>query len=255
MPSHLATDFDKWLNTPYGEYIQQLQCQMLAGILEGSAGFRAMELLISGSSRCSDKAPQMHCFTLAQDAGQQGIGAACDYHNLPLPSDVVDVALVNHVLDYCEYPHESLKEVARVLQPSGKLLIVGFNPLSPLGLARWLLRHISPSIQWRARGLSSMRLTDWLKLLGFHCDQVLYGGYSMPIQSRRYLTRLSWLERWAARLRLPLGDFYIIVATKQRVRPLMSGKTEWLSKTINPVKLPGGAKVKPGKMSSDGKSQ
>lgn len=254
LSSDLAKDFDKWLQTAYGQHIQALQCQLLSEVLEGSAGFRAMELLISASSSCREKAPQMHCFALTEDLEQRNVGAFCDYDSLPLPSDVVDVALINHILDYCEYPHESLKEAARVLQPSGKLLIVGFNPLSPLGLARWLLRYITPSIQWRSRGLSSIRLIDWLKLLGFQCDQVLYGGYSLPIQSRRYLSRLSWLERWGSRLKLPLGDFYIIVATKQRVRPLMSGKKEWLSKTINPVKLPTGAKVKPGKMSSDGKS-
>lgn len=254
MPSRIAEDFDKWLQTPYGRHIQELQCQALAELLEGSAGFRAMELLLSATSSCKEKAPQMHCFALAQDQGQSNIGAVCEYDSLPLPSDVVDVALVNHVLDYCDNPHQSLKEVARVLQPSGKVFIVGFNPLSPLGLGRWLLRHVSGSIQWRSRGLSSLRLTDWLKLLGFHCDQVVYGGFCLPIQSRRYLSRLSRLERWASRLKLPLGDFYIIVATKQRVRPLMNGKKEWLSKSINPVKLPTGAKVKSGNLSSDGKS-
>jgi SAM-dependent methyltransferase len=244
MPLRLAQGFNRWLTTPFGRYLQQRQSAQMEEILPQTAGFRAMELVLSTEGRFNGKAPQMHRFAIAEFP-QPELSAICDFHNLPLPSNTVELAILNHVLDFCEYPHESLKEAARVIQPSGTLIIVGFNPFSLMGLCRWPLRWVVSGLQWRSRALSVLRMTDWLKLLGFQSEKIVYGGYNLPIQSSRYLARMNWLERLASRLHLPVGAYYIIVARKQRLRPLTNGGPEWLAKAIKPVKLTPDVSSKP----------
>lgn len=49
---------------------------------------------------------------------------------LPVASDSVDVVLLLHTLDFYPDPHQTLREVERVLIPEGRLIVVGFNPWS-----------------------------------------------------------------------------------------------------------------------------
>ena len=224
-----------WFAEPLGQHLLALQRDNAKELLAETTGYRLMELLICTSSALRENAPQLHRFAIAQ-AAQEGVGAVAEYYSLPLPSGVVDVAMLRHVLDYCEYPHESLKEAARVVLPSGQIVIFGFNPYSLLGLLRWLLRPFSSNVIWRCRCLSVGRINDWLRLLGFQCEKVIYGGYNPPLQVRGRLAKMSWLEKSARKLHLPFGNYYVIVARKQRLRPIPR-QQEWLVKAIHPVKL------------------
>ena len=230
--------FRQWLATPYGEYLLSTEKAVARELLEATAGYRVMELAVSDVARLRDMAPQLHRFALTASP-QDSASALSDMHALPLPSSVVDVAILHHVLDYCRYPHETLKEAGRVVLPSGALVVVGFNPVSTLGLLRWPMRVFSSGIVWQNRGLSPSRVVDWLRLLGFQCEKLRYGAYNPPFTSRGVLARLAWSERLAARLHLPLGSFYIIVARKQRLRPIVTPQ-EWLAHKIKPNLAPQG---------------
>lgn len=234
-PRQIAEGLAAWAETPLGGQMQSLETESLARALAATAGYRAMALRVAELGDRLVGAPQLHRFWLAENAlGQEA--AIVDFHALPLPSGMVDVVLLDHVLDYCELPHETLKEAARVVVPSGYLLLLGYNPLSLFGLARYLVRRFSPQVIWRCRGLSLPRIQDWLRLLGFQVERVVHGGYLLPVQSQAVLARLRWTEALGRKLHLPLGSFYLIVARKQRLRPL-GGKREWLAKAVKPVKL------------------
>jgi len=224
-----------WFAEPLGQHLLSLQRQDARELLAETAGYRLMELLICSSSALRDEAPQLHRFAIAQSA-QEDVGAVAEYYSLPLPSAVVDVAMLRHVLDYCEYPHESLKEAARVVLPSGQIVIFGFNPFSWLGVLRWFMKPFSANVLWRCRCLSAGRVIDWLRLLGFQCEKLIYGGYNPPLQMHGRMARMSWLEKTARKLHLPFGNYYVIVARKQRLRPIPR-QQEWLVKAMHPVKL------------------
>ena len=234
-----------WLAQPFGLHVLDLQRADAREVFAETAGYRFMELVISSASSLSESAPQMHRFAISPTP-QDNVSAVSEYFSLPLPSSVVDVVVLRHILDYCEYPHESLKEAARVVMPSGQLIVFGFNPFGGLGLLRWVMRPLSGNIVWQSRCLSAGRVVDWLRLRGFQCEKVVYRGYNLPLQSRRYLARTAWLEKVASRLRMPFGTYYVIVARKQRLRPITHHK-DWLAKAMTPVKLASKPAVEPTK--------
>lgn len=52
----------------------------------------------------------------------------CDAHNIPIKSNSIDCVKCTELLEHVEYPRKVLKEVIRVLKPSGVLILsVPFN--------------------------------------------------------------------------------------------------------------------------------
>lgn len=76
---------------------------------------------------------------------------------LPIASDSVDVVLLLHTLDFYQDPHQTLREVDRVLIPEGRLIIVGFNPWSLWGLRRLFGGRSGYSL-WNGRFISMHRI-------------------------------------------------------------------------------------------------
>jgi SAM-dependent methyltransferase len=100
------------------------------------------------------------------------VDAIIEYDALPIASDTIDVAVVPHLLDFVEEPHQLLRELERVIIPDGKVIISGINPLSLYGgreLSRRLL-HKKSNVQ-RMVGLS--RIKDWMMLLGFSIEHAI----------------------------------------------------------------------------------
>ena len=51
-----------------------------------------------------------------------------DIYNIPLPAGCMDVVTIHHVLHFLDEPARAIAEAARVLRPSGYLLIADFAP-------------------------------------------------------------------------------------------------------------------------------
>src|SRR5690606_30958247 len=104
-----------------------------------------------------------------------------DIEMLPLATDSVDAVLLHHALDFTPDSHRLLREASRVLRPGGRMVVVGFNPVSLWGLGS-LLRWRPQMPPWNARFISRRRITDWLRLLDFHVEQTSYGGFLPPLK-------------------------------------------------------------------------
>ena len=139
------------------------------------------------------------CDTSAIDAG-----FVARPERLPVSGQTVDGLLLPHTLELTRDPHEVLRESERVLVGGGRIMILGFNPLSVLGLRRFLSRGAYPP------GLgplvSERRLRDWLTLLGFDV-----------IVSRRYFSSIGGSGTVREKLRqLPFSHgAYMVVAIKR----------------------------------------
>ncbi|MGH8426558.1 MAG: methyltransferase domain-containing protein [Gammaproteobacteria bacterium] len=98
---------------------------------------------------------------------------------LPLAEGCVDVLFLVHVLDQAESPSAVLAEAARLLSGEGRLVVLGFRPLSPAVMRQAPARLFRP----RARMLSPFRLRLLLGRAGFAWERSLGLGCG-PIERR-----------------------------------------------------------------------
>jgi SAM-dependent methyltransferase len=140
--------------------------------------------------------------------------ARVDPAALPFPARSVDAVLLPHTLETVPSPHTLLREVARVLSDRGRLLMVGFNPWSLLGLRRRL--GLAPrALPSQAHFYSAGRVTDWLTLLDFEISAVRRFGVGFPWTT----ARSEGQPLSPAALLSPFAEAYLIHARK-RVTPV-----------------------------------
>lgn len=144
-------------------------------------------------------------------------GSEADIHadvlSLPIASGSMKAVAYFHTLDFCDQPHQALREANRVLTDDGQLIIVGFNPFSAFGvrhaLTAWRRRE-----PWNGRFYSRHRVTDWLSVLDYRVLDSHALFLRPPVNSQRVLNRLSKFEKlqpWLQRV----GGLYIMRARKQ----------------------------------------
>ena len=144
--------------------------------------------------------------------------------SLPIDSHAVDVVVLPHVLEFESRPHEALREASRVLVPEGSLVVLGFNPVSVIGLRR-AFRYRAEVAPWCGTYFGAGRLRDWLTLLGFDivdqrpCIASKHGrGLWRP--GRRSLA--EWIPPALASVKLILA--------KKRVNAILPMRTRWKPK-------------------------
>ena len=119
-----------------------------------------------------------------------------------------------------------MREVHRILRPDGKLIVLGFNPLS-----WWGVRHrfspdgYPPGIR---RQIGRGRLADWLRLLNLRIDNVT-GCYASASAGRAGKLLRRW--RWFA-------SAYLLVATKETmpmtvIRPRLRQRAQLVRGLVN----------------------
>ena len=150
----------------------------------------------------------------------------CEFDALPFPDASIDLVALPHSLELARDPHQTLREVERVLVPEGRIVIAGFNPASLWGL-RQSAGHARRGLGLgRGQGLylpragefiGYWRLRDWLRLLGFEVELGRFGCYRPPLASQRWLDRFAWMDAVGDRWWPVLGAVYFVVAVK-RVR-------------------------------------
>ena len=148
---------------------------------------------------------------------------------LPLASDSLDLVVLPHVLEFSDNPHQTLREIERVLRAEGSLVISGFNPFSLWGLYRPLGRR--RGYPWQGKFLTLTRLKDWLALLGFEIVGGRFAAYAPPFHQRPWLERYSFLEKAGDRWWAVGGGVYFLHAIKRvpSMRPL---KPQWNERLV-----------------------
>jgi SAM-dependent methyltransferase len=222
-----------WYASPLGRSLLGFEREELDKVLPGLFGFylvqvgAAMDEYLLGCSRIRlHIVMDDHRRVAEACAPGQLLGVYAHGATLPVQSDSVDVVVLPHTLEFEAAPHDTLREVERILVAEGHVVILGFNPWSLWGLwrlFRWNRRSHPP---WHGVFRGTLRIKDWLALLGF--DLLLSRSYFFrpPLHHAGMMRRLLWLERLGARLWPYLGGGYIIVARK-RVVTLTPIKPRW----------------------------
>ena len=132
---------------------------------------------------------------------------------LPFANESIDVLIAQHLLDVGDRPQFLVQELARTILPMGRLIVIGFNPLSLWSCRRVLAasRKGQPA-QW---GLAPRRLLDWLNLLNFKIDRIEFGGFGWPGQllGRR---RPDFSLGLGRKYNMGWGGVYVVVAQRYK---------------------------------------
>ncbi|HEC59741.1 hypothetical protein LCGC14_1060800 [marine sediment metagenome] len=150
---------------------------------------------------------------------QKTMGKSADVEgsneSLPFKSRCIDTLLLVHVIEFSVDPHQVLREVERVLDADGTLILCSFNPWSFWGVRR-LFSFKSPP-PWHGHFFSQTRIKDWLALLNFEVVTTKHLVFHPPIQSERWLSKVSLIERMGKRLWPIFSGVTILVATKRTI--------------------------------------
>jgi len=221
----------RWFQTPLGAALLAEEQRQLTPLLSNLFGYHllqvgelaAVDLL--AASRVRNPMIMRSAVSWHPPIGRETATLIGSERALPIASDTLDLLLLPHTLDYTLTPHQLLREAERVLIPEGRLILIGFNPVSLWGGAKLLLgwrRHPAP---WACRFLSAGTLRDWLALLGF---EVIYHDsffFRPPWQPARWLQPLTWCERLGEAWHRG-GAVYLLVARK-RVATLTPIRPRW----------------------------
>lgn len=221
-------DLYQWFKTPLGEELLRLEKVHTNELLSNLFGYH---LLLLGSphfvegikdSRVSRRA--VMDITGVNERTCDGQFSGCP-ECLPVSSDVLDVMVLPHILEFSESPHEVLREVERSLVPEGHVVILGFNPFSLWNIWRWLFSW-RKQLPWCGGFISTTRLKDWLALLGFECLETQYFFYRPPLQHKGVLNKLFIFEKLVSKILPWFGGTYVLVARK-KVSTLTPIRPRW----------------------------
>lgn len=215
--SQSGPDLADWFQTPLGEAVLKQERLCLDEQLQDLFGYHLLQMSVDPGLDISSGSRITHRVAITPRTGQATALSplVADHRQLPLPPESVDLVVIHHLLDFSQTPHQLLREAQRVLIPRGHLVVVGFNPLCGLGLARWVASLFSRHALWRHQALRLGRLLDWLQLLDLEPGRVQRGFFRPPVGHPGTLRRLQWLERWGKTLHWPGGTFYVVVACKE----------------------------------------
>jgi SAM-dependent methyltransferase len=223
----------QWLRTPAGRYLLEWEQRHLDSAVSDLFGFHALQLgLPELDALRANRMP--HHWVAGESAGvpavdgetppRAAVALQLDFEALPFDSQSLDLVVLPHTLELARDPHQTLREVERVLVPEGRVVVVGFNPTSLWGLRQRLGRMRRAFGHGRELFLPSAgeflghrRLRDWLRLLSFEVEAGRFGCYRPPVASEKWLARYEWMDHSGERWWPVFGAVYFVVAVK-RVR-------------------------------------
>jgi len=160
------------------------------------------------------------------------LAALVDELELPLPDSSVDRILLVHTLEVSDDPAELLREMWRVLTPSGRMMIVLPNRRGP-----WARADNTPF--GHGRPYSRSQVTQLLRETWFTPAAWSEALHMPPIRYSWFLrSAIAW-ERFGSVIASPFAGVHIVEATKQVYRPIAARRERRrLIPVMEPVLVP-----------------
>jgi SAM-dependent methyltransferase len=229
-PDSRAMVLDKWHAKKFGQYLLDSELKLLEESCADLAGYRIMHLGLMGQHCALQRFEQLHQFYIRprrNDLPFESNLVVAANEDLPLPSDIVDVAILQHALEYSSLPQSVLAETARVLAPGGHLILFVYNPLGPMGLLKWPMRLLTQRPEYQFFHLRKSRVVDWLSLLNCEVMGVHNGAYHLPIGGAGCFRDDTVWQKMCEKIGSPWGNFYMIHAVKRVVGGISNRTRAW----------------------------
>lgn len=228
-----------WYRSALGAEVANLECGCVQRLLANTFGYYLVQIGASerfGEALTASRIRHRILLSGARPGDAfRGLSIVGEPTALPLASDSLDAVLLPHVLEYSDRPRAILAEVERALIPEGRLILLGFDPLSLWGLGRlWWPAWGRPP--WNGRWRLAVQVERWLSELGFEIEARERALFCPPFVSPTG-SRCQVVESFGRRFWPLFGGLYAIRAVK-RVAPLTPVKPY---RTSRHALLPGGA--------------
>jgi len=231
----------QWLETDSGKILIGCEKRLLEQELDTIFGFYAGQYSVSWQADLMGTSPIRRQFILGGDHPEGSVRPqiVADPHYWPISPGSLDLVLLQHTLEVADSPHRLLSEAASTIIPDGKLVIIGFNPFGLINIVRCCVpsqRRLLRDVHF----ISPARLKDWLALLNFRVEKMVYGGYVRPLKRLLPGLRGDLIEQRLEQSQLPLGGFYMMIATRQTMglTPLRSRWSDVRSRFVGQPLLP-----------------
>ena len=205
-----VTQLERWLSEGVGVALHDTERAICDELLPNYYGDVLLQAGIP-SAPLFQKSATRHQIMMGVSRGAGGLIG--NPGQLPFASESIDVLIAQHLLDVGDRPQFLVQELARTILPMGRLIVIGFNPLSLWSCRRVLAatRKGQPA-QW---GLAPRRLLDWLNLLNFKIDRIEFGGFGWPGQllGRR---RPDFSLGLGRKYNMGWGGVYVVVAQRYK---------------------------------------
>ncbi|MBA54759.1 MAG: hypothetical protein CMK89_09930 [Pseudomonadales bacterium] len=234
-----------WFQSELGQELLKQEKDILDRVLPSIFGYHLVQTGI-GEPQWLAESSTIHNKLYVSEQPQRSDQYHCvcsRLDELSLATESIDVAVLHHSLDFDSSPHRALREISRAVIPGGHIVIVGFNPWSLWGIARFFLMH-SAAMPWSGNFLSPYRLSDWLKLLDFQVEGYESTAFGLPTANKRTRNFFNWLAYLGQRIWQQRGGVYVLVAVKQ-VSTLTPIKTRFKRVTDSLVNIPIAGIAKP----------
>ncbi len=223
MPAPPWSSWEKWLQSPPGQYVLKWEQQCFNQIVADVFGFHAVQIGMPQINTLSENRMPLHALlvhandNLIDARHHQWHFIEGNSSELPFANESLDLIVLPHVLEFAPDPHQILREVDRVLRPEGRLIISGFNPASLWGMRQYLSRLIgNPYLPRDGQFISLIRIKDWLELLNFSIDRGHFGYYKFPLQGESVMRKMNFLEKMGNRWWPIFGAVFLVSAIKRQ---------------------------------------
>lgn len=204
----------RWYAAPVGRAVLRHTRQRLAEQLPKVFGHRALQVGGLGpDGQLLDDTATLRRLVLDPRGAAVGADMVGDAQQLPFADNSLHVVYLPHTLDYCDVPHQVLREANRVLTDDGFLVLMGFNLWSAWG-ARRALFHWRKGMPWRGHFFSASRVVDWLSVLDF---KVIERAGVGPASVYGTVPGGNRLRRGARAMRELGAPVYVLLARKQSI--------------------------------------
>lgn len=171
-----------WLATPAGFNLHQQELVLFNEVLPNARGYALAVSSLANPELLVESSKTAHQWWLKAHMCTQGAMTSVQVDPLqwPFEDDSLDVVILHHTLDYAQWPHQTLREAARCLNDSGRLIVVGYNPFSLWGMGKMIFGRWSQRFPWLCRFINPWRVADWLTMLDCRVVKAYYTRPLLP---------------------------------------------------------------------------
>lgn len=223
--------FKSWLTQPLGKYLLNFEKNVLESTLKY---LKINDSIIIGQPNFLDCLSQLQIknkIYLSQfPEKNNNLPTICSREDkLPIATEIIELVYLPHTLELVNNPHEVLRETYRILKPEGYLIITSFNSFSLWGILRMLLKFTKKS-PWNGTFSNTIKITDWLSLLGYNVTATKYFLNNLPFNNDKYLSKTKFLDIISSKLNLPFCSSFAVIA-KKRTSTLTPITPKWSNRT------------------------